>query len=62
MLRLPTDSPADDITFFEHSEGDTFHRIRDDGSRGEPLKFQRDQEGKIVRYVHHQMHSVRLDR
>ncbi len=62
MLRLPTDYPADDLTFFEHSEGDTFHRVRDDGSRGEPLTFERDPDGNIVRYMHHQMHSVRSDR
>lgn len=62
MLRLPNDSPADGMIFFKHSEGDTFHRVRDDGSPGEPLKFQRDEDGNIDRYVHHQMHSVRSDR
>ncbi|MGM0739174.1 MAG: hypothetical protein ACQETM_08470, partial [Bacteroidota bacterium] len=62
MLSLPTDYPAEDMTFFEHSEGDTFYRVRSDGNRGEPLEFHRDSDGNIVHYTLHQMHSVKQQR
>ncbi len=61
MLSLPTDSPADNMTFFSHSDGDTFHRVRPDGNRGEPLEFHRDDDGNIIQYTIHQMHSVRKE-
>ncbi|TVQ74016.1 MAG: serine hydrolase [Balneolaceae bacterium] len=61
MLTLPTDFPADDMTFFEHSDGDTFYRVRADGSRGDPLEFHRDDDGNIIHYTLFQMHSVRKE-
>ena len=61
MLTLPTDFPADDMTFFEHSEGDTFYRVRSNGSRGDPMEFHRDDDGNIIHYTLFQMHSVRKE-
>lgn len=35
QISLPSSSPANSMTFYEHIESDTFRRIRDDGELGE---------------------------
>lgn len=53
------DSPQDSVKTFEHIEGDLFRRQRDDGSKGEPLRFLRDDAGDINRVI---SVGYRLDR
>ena len=38
-LDLPSNNPADAMTFYKHIEGDTFRRIRDDDELGETVTF-----------------------
>jgi hypothetical protein len=52
-IGLPTNSPADAMTLFKHTAGDTFRRIRDDGELGEELVFERNDAGEIVRFKNH---------
>ena len=50
MFGLPSDKPAENFNLFKHIQGDTFRRIRpDDGSLGEELKFEKNQNGEIER-------------
>ena len=54
-MPLPTNSPADNMTFYKHIEGDTFRRIRDDGELGETMVFERNNKNEVIRVVtHHQ--------
>lgn len=46
-ISLPTDNPADGMSVYEHVEGDTFRRVRDDGDFGETLRFERNGDGAI---------------
>jgi hypothetical protein len=52
-IGLPTNSPAEAMTLFKHTAGDTFRRIRDDGELGEELEFERNDVGEIVRFKTH---------
>ncbi len=61
-LNLPTNSPAESMTFYKHIEKDTFQRIRDDGELGEQLIFERDESGKIIRLKRHGNYSPRIVR
>ncbi|MDH3222302.1 MAG: serine hydrolase [Gemmatimonadota bacterium] len=47
MLSLPSDDPADRMSVYEHVEGDTFRRVRDDGDFGETLRFERGPDGEV---------------
>ena len=49
-LGLPTESPANSMSFYKHIEGDTFCRIRDNGELGEAIVFERDSNGKITQF------------
>ena len=60
MMRLPTSSPAEAMSFYEHIEGDTFRRIREDKELGETLKFERGESGEISRYKSHGNYSNKL--
>lgn len=62
ILDLPTDSPAESLTFFKYINDDTFRRIRDDKKLGETLVFERDNNGKIIRYKRHGNYSVKIVR
>ena len=48
-IPLPTDRPAQAMTFFKHMEGDVFRRVRDNGELGEELVFVRDENGKVIK-------------
>lgn len=52
-VSLPSDNPAQSMTFFKHIEGDTFRRMRSDGALGETVTFLRDANGKVTRYEQH---------
>lgn len=47
MLELPTGDPAGTMYVYEHVEGDTFRRVRDDGDFGEVLRFERSPNGEV---------------
>lgn len=61
-MSLPIDSPGEGITFFKHLEGDTFQRIRKNGEPGEKLYFERDENGKIIKFSQHGNYSVKMER
>ncbi len=50
IIELPTDSPSNSMRIFKHIDGDNFRSIRDDGSLGEALEFERNNKGEIYRY------------
>lgn len=52
-LGLPTSSPGNAMTFYEHVEGDTFRRVRDNGELGEEVNFVRDRSGKVISAEQH---------
>lgn len=62
QISLPSNSPANSMTFFKHIEGDTFRRIRDDGELGETLVFERNEQGAVTRYQSHGNYSEKLNR
>lgn len=62
MLDLPADKPEEAMTFYKHVEGDTFRRVRDNGELGESLVFERDQNGRVVRYQRHGNFTNRIYR
>jgi len=62
MMGLPTSSPEDAMTLFQHVAGDTFRRLRDDGALGEAVVFERDAAGKVVRYSQHGNYTYKMPR
>ncbi len=61
-ISLPSEKPGESMTFFKHIEDDTFRRIRDDDELGETLVFQRDKNGQIIRFKHHENYSKKINR
>ena len=61
-LSLPSEKPAEAMTFFKHIEGDTFRRLRKDDELGETLVFERDDNGNVVRMQRHGNYSIRINR
>ncbi|WP_298914146.1 serine hydrolase [uncultured Algimonas sp.] len=53
LFRVPLhdDEPQDEMETFEPVEGDLFRRQREDGSDGEPLRFVRDDAGRVIEVV-----------
>ena len=47
MVSFPTDNPAEAMSLYEHVEGDSFRRVRDDGDVGEMLTFERGPDGRV---------------
>ena len=62
MMSLPTNDPGEALTFFKHTEGDTFQRIRDNEELGETLTFNRNEDGQVVSFTRHENTIVRLER
>lgn len=62
MINLPTTSPAESLTFYEHEEGDTFRRTRDNGEPGERLEFERGADGRVSRFKSHGNYSPKIER
>ena len=60
-MSLPNESPGSSLTFLKHIEGDTFRRIRKDKELGEAIIFERDENGKIVKFSQHGNFSVRIE-
>lgn len=61
MLELPNNSPSKSIIFFKPVEGDTFRRVRKDGSLGEEMTFERDENGKTHRFKRHQIYFSKTE-
>jgi len=53
VLGLPSENPAQRLTFLKHIEADTFRRIRDNKKLGEEVLFERDAAGKVIRMWQH---------
>jgi hypothetical protein len=60
MLSLPTDSPARSLTRLKRSGRDIFRRVRDNGELGEEVIFERDETGRISRYIHNSQPADRV--
>jgi CubicO group peptidase (beta-lactamase class C family) len=52
ILEIPSDKPADALSFLKPKGGDVFRRVRDDGSEAEEFVFQRDSTGKVTGFLH----------
>ncbi len=61
-IDLPTDEPAESMTFFKHLEGDIFQRIRKNGEPGETLTFIRGTTGEITHCESHGNYWQKIDR
>ncbi len=62
MLALASAAPAEDLERFQHVEGDTFRRVReDDGSLGETLRFELSDDGKARRFNRHSIWEERIE-
>jgi hypothetical protein len=57
---LPADNPANSMTMLKHVEGDTFHRIRDNGEMGEAVVFDRDENGRVYRVSRNNNYSRKI--
>ena len=60
-MPLPNDSPGNSLTFFKHIGGDNFQRIREDNELGEMVLFERDENGKVIRFKQHGNFSVKVE-
>ncbi len=61
-LGLPSEKPAEAMTFYKHIKGDVFRRIRKDKTLGETLTFLRDGDGNINKIERHGNYSMRINR
>ncbi len=50
---------AKNVNTLIHDEGDVFYRKRDDDTKGEPVIFERDDEGRIVSLTQHSYRSLK---
>lgn len=60
-LDLPTGNPGEGMDYLQHVEGDTFRRIRDNQELGETVVFERDENGKVYRLMHHNNYSKKME-
>tara|TARA_R110002073_G_scaffold53840_4_gene138868 strand:- start:73695 stop:75128 length:1434 start_codon:yes stop_codon:yes gene_type:complete len=51
VLQLPENRPKYGMRFFKHIKGDTFRHIKENGELGDEYIFERDEDGKVYRYV-----------
>ena len=61
QMSLPIDNPGSSLSFLKHIEGDTFRRIRKDKKLGEAIIFERDENGKVVKYSQHGNYSTKIE-
>lgn len=59
-ISLFADSAFESLARFQHIEGDTFRRLRDDGTLAEELKFERRPDGRPFRLWRHSSYLVRM--
>lgn len=53
LLRLPSENPANGLTFYKQISPDNFRRVKKDKSLGEHLTFTRDANNNIINYKVH---------
>jgi CubicO group peptidase (beta-lactamase class C family) len=59
FLRYP-DQKSPDL-LMKHIEGDIFKRIRDDGNLGEEVKFERNEDNRVVRFWQNSQYVEKID-
>lgn len=59
-LSVPSANPGADIMLLKPVGPDLFRRVRDDGTDAEEVRFERNQQGSVVRMIHHNNPSRRL--
>ncbi len=61
VLDLPTASPLEDMDLLQHTDNDTFRRIRRDQTLGEEVRFERDPKtGKVIRMWTNSNYAARV--
>lgn len=60
VIYMPTESPSNSMFFLKHEQGDTFSWVRDDGSRGDEISFERNAAGKVTKMWRHSNSSEKL--
>lgn len=53
FLELPTDDPLGDLEMLQQEGPDSFRRVRSDGEPGEQIRFDLDDEGRVLRMWRH---------
>ena len=53
LVSLFSSDPMENATTLVHVEGDTFRRKRDEGPQGETVRFERNEDGQVVRFWRH---------
>lgn len=61
MLELETATPADAMETLRHVEGPVFRRERSDGSLGETVTFELDDDGVARRFLRHSIYQDRIE-
>ena len=60
VLSLPTKDPAESLVELTYTGKDTFRRVREEGELGETYKFERDDDGSILRIKRHSNYFTRI--
>ncbi|NND32570.1 MAG: serine hydrolase [Saprospiraceae bacterium] len=59
-ISLPNENPAKGMTLLEQVEADLFKRQRKDETLGEEIRFERNSEGKVIKYWQHNNFSNKI--
>ncbi len=51
VLQLPENSPKNGMMFYKHIKDDTFRHIKENGELGEEFIFEKDETGKVHRFI-----------
>ncbi len=62
LLDLPTDEPAEAMHIYKHLEGDSFERIKEDGTPGFVITFVRDNDGVFTHFTMNDNHRYKIMR
>lgn len=61
IFNVPSNDPAEGMSLYKYISKDTFRRVRkDDETLGEVLHFERDANGKVIRYHRNNNYSSRI--
>lgn len=60
LLNLPSSAPSEALTLLKPKGGDVFRHLRDDGSEADEVRFERDKDGRVVRFVQFSNPRARL--
>ncbi|MBK8501839.1 MAG: beta-lactamase family protein [Saprospiraceae bacterium] len=59
-IALPNENPATEMSLLKQLEGHHFRRVRDDDTLGEEIRFELDQNGRIIKYWQHNNFTIRV--